>query len=396
MISKFRQTYNQGFDARQYEAFLRQFEIDFPGQLDFRVAETPVFVSRDLKEQIVAAGEQIIDDLLRPDFKAITQRSIPAGQEVPNEDEHPSFLVLDYAICQDEQGRLTPRLIELQGFATLFAYQGYLERLYPQFFFMPEGFSAFFGGLTQETYFSRLKQFFLGDLPAEQVVLLEIFPEKQKTRIDFAASAHFLGLPVVCLTQIRKSGRTLYYERDGRKIEIRRIYNRVIFDELETMPDLKTEFQLTDDVDVEWIAHPNWFFRISKFTLPFLNSIYVPNSYFLHRLEEYPADLENYVLKPLFSFAGQGVHINVTREALDTISRKENYLLQEKVQYAPVVQSPTGGVKVELRMMYIWPKGQARPELLVNLGRMSKGEMIGVRYNSQFDWVGSTIGYFEQ
>lgn len=396
MIHTIRQTYNERFDPKQYEAFLRQFDLDFPGQLDFRVAETPVFITRDLKEQIIQAGEQIIDDLLRPDFKELTRRSIPAGQEVPNEDEHPSFLVLDYAICQDEQGRLTPRLIELQGFATLFAYQGYLAGLYPQFFYMPEGFSPFFGGHNQETYFHRLREFFCSNLPPEQVVLMEIFPEKQKTRIDFAATSRFLDIPTVCLTQVRKSGRTLYYEKDGRKIEIRRIYNRVIFDELETMPDLKTDFQLTDDADVEWIAHPNWFFRISKFSLPFLNSPYVPHSHFLHRLDEYPADLENYVLKPLFSFAGQGVRINVTREELDAIPRKENFLLQEKVQYHPVVQSPSGGVKVELRMMYIWPKGQPRPELVINLGRMSKGEMIGVRYNAHFDWVGSTIGCFEQ
>jgi len=364
--------------------------------LDFRVSETPVFVPRDLKERMIEAGEEIIAHLLDPQFKAKTQRAIPPDQLAPNEDGHPSILIFDYAICRDAKGQLVPKLIELQGFASLFGYQGYLEQLYPRFFYHPEGFSAFFGAVDQSDYFNRFREFLCAGTPPEQVVLMEIFPEKQKTRIDFAATERFTEVPTVCLTRVKKSGRTLFYERGGKKIEIRRIYNRVIFDELDTLPDLKTEFRLTDEVDVEWIAHPNWFFRISKFTLPLLQSKYVPKSYYLHELDRYPDDLENYVLKPLFSFAGQGVRIHVTREELEAIPNKENYLLQEKVHYAPVVESPTGGVKAELRMMYIWPAGQPRPELLVNLGRMSRGEMVGVRYNANFDWVGGTIAYFEK
>lgn len=396
MIQEIRQAYNQQFDPVKYQAFLRQFELDFPGQLDFRVAETPIFVPKDLKEQLIMAGEQIIAHLLDPHFKEKTRRAIPPGQEAPREDEHPSLLIFDYAICRDVQGRLVPRLIELQGFASLFGYQGYIEQLYRRFFYHPEGFSAFLGNVDQTNYFKRFKDFLCAGTPPEQVVLMEIFPEKQKTRIDFAATEHFTGIPTLCLTQVKKSGRTLYYEKGDKKIEIRRIYNRVIFDELDTIPDLKTDFKLTDEVEVEWIAHPNWFFRVSKFTLPLLQSEFVPRSYYLHKLDQYPDDLENYVLKPLFSFAGQGVRIHVTREELDAISNKQNFLLQEKVDYAPVVESPTGGVKAELRMMYIWPSGQPRPELFMNLARMSRGEMVGVRYNANFDWVGGTIAYFEK
>ena len=396
MIQEIRQAYNQQFDLLKYQAFLRQFEVDFPGQLDFRVSETPIFVPKDLKKRLIEAGEQIIAHLLDPQFKEKTQRAIPPGQEAPNEDEHPSLLIFDYAICRDHQGHLVPRLIELQGFASLLGYQGYLEQLYPRFFYHPEGFSAFFGAVDHASYFKSFGDFLCAGTPPEQVVLMEIFPEKQKTRIDFAATERFTGIPTVCLTQVKKSGRTLYYERNGKKIEIKRIYNRVIFDELDTMPDLKTEFNLTDEVDVEWIAHPNWFFRISKFTLPLLQSEYVPRSYYLHELDQYPDDLENYVLKPLFSFAGQGVRIHITRDELDAIPNKQNFLLQEKVDYSPVVESPTGGVKSELRMMYIWPAGQPRPELFMNLARMSRGEMVGVRYNANFDWVGGTIAYFEK
>jgi hypothetical protein len=194
---------------------------------------------------------------------------------------------------------------------------------------------------------------------------------------------------------VRKNGRQLYYEKDGRQIPIRRIYNRLIFDELDQHPDLQTEFQLTDDVDVTWVGHPNWFFRISKYTMPLLHSPFVPESHYLHTLPTYPPDLESYVLKPLFSFAGSGVRLHVTAADLDAIADKHNYLLQRKVQYEPVVQSPDGLVKCEIRMLYGWPDEAPRPLLLTNLGRLSRGEMIGVDFNKNKDWVGGTSCLFE-
>ena len=190
----------------------------------------------------------------------------------------------------------------------------------------------------------------------------------------------------------------MFYEKDGREIRIKRIYNRLIFDDLQNFPDLQTEYHLTDDVDVEWVGHPNWFFRISKYTLPLLNSPYVPPSYYLSSLDEYPTDLNNYVLKPLFSFAGSGVKLNITTEDLDAIQaeQRDGYLLQRKVKYEPVIQSPDGLVKCEIRMLFIWPKNDAKPTLLTNLSRLSRGEMIGVNFNKNKDWVGGTVCFFEQ
>ena len=231
----------------------------------------------------------------------------------------------------------------------------------------------------------------------EETILLEIFPEKQKTRVDFALTERYLDVHTVCLTKIKKRGRELFYEKRGREIQIKRIYNRLIFDELAQYPDLKTEFSLTDDVDVQWVGHPNWFFRISKYTLPLLSSPYVPVSFYLNTLDTYPADLENYVLKPLFSFAGSGVKINVTTADLNAIPTEQRggYLLQRKVQYEPVVITPDGsGVKCEIRLLFIWPDADPAPTLLTNLARLSRGEMIGVRFNKDFDWVGGTIAFF--
>lgn len=396
MLPEIRQRYNASFTEEAYHAFVEQIKADFPNTLEFRIAETPTFIPKALTEKLVQAGEDIVDVMVSPDFTAKTDRAIPAEHRVPNEPNTCTLLTLDFAVCKDENGEPTPQLIEMQGFATLYGYQAYIGDMYKRFFYCPPNFTQYFNGLDRDGYIAELHKIFIGDGKPENTILLEIYPEIQKTRIDFAVTKDLWDIESVCLTKVRKDGRQLYYEKDGRRIEIHRIYNRVIVDDLEKYPDLVTEFKLTDDVDVQWIAHPNWFFRASKFTLPLLDSPYVPKSYFLHELSEYPADLENYVLKPLFSFAGSGVKLHITKADLDEIEDKENFLLQRKVNYEPVVESPTGGVKVEIRLMYVWHPGEARPKLITNLSRMSKGEMIGVRFNKDFDWVGGNICFFEE
>lgn len=396
MIASLREKYNSEFSEEKYRAFIRQIHQDFPNQLEFRVAETPVFVPREFKHKLMEAGEHIIDVLVSPDFKEKTKNSILPHQNVPNEDEHTLLLSLDFGVCSDESGELTPQLIEMQGFASIYAYQAYLCELYPRFFYHPTGFSSFFSGLNGESYLRELRQILIGDCDPAQVILMDIYPEQQKTRIDFAVTKKLLGIEPVCYTKIKKRGKKLFYAKEGKEIEIRRIYNRLIFDELDSYPGLQTEFKMTDEVDIEWIGHPNWFFRISKFTLPFIQSPYVPATSFLSEVQNLPDDLENYVLKPLFSFAGTGVKLHPTKEELEQIQDRQNFILQKRVHYEPVIQSPTGGVKCEIRLLYLWHKNTPRPKLATNLARLSRGEMIGVRFNKDFDWVGGNICYCEE
>ncbi|WP_020604632.1 hypothetical protein [Spirosoma spitsbergense] len=404
MIQSVRQRYNEIFSPELYRAFLDRIEADLPGQLDFRVAESPVFVPKVLTDKILQACDDIVDVITRDDFKALTEKAIPASQRVPHEGgngpgAHTQFLAIDFAVCKNpSSGELEPQLIELQGFPSLFGYQPYLANLFRTFYPIPDSLSHLFNATNNLEYLNKLKQMIVGECQPEEVILLEIYPEKQKTRIDFVLTEKATGVAAVCLTKIKKDGRALFYEKDGRQIRIKRIYNRLIFDDLKHFPDLKTDFQLTDDVDVEWVGHPNWFFRISKYTLPLLKSPFVPDSYYLSDLPEYPADLENYVLKPLFSFAGSGVKLNITPADLDVIpaDQRDGYLLQKKVVYEPVIQSPDGLVKCEIRMLFIWPKDDEKPTLLTNLGRLSRGEMIGVDFNKNKDWVGGTVCFFEK
>ncbi len=393
-----RQKYNQSFSQEKYQDFLAELNKSTSKPIEFRIAETPVFVPKLLKEKLITACESIIDVIVKDDFKAKTSKAIPENQHVPNENKHTSFLAIDFAVCQDEKGNLIPQLIELQGFSSIFGFQYLLSSLYQKHFLIPDDYEFMFNNYDRKSYIEALKKLVVGEERIENVILLEIFPETQKTRVDFEVTENLIGVKAVCLTKIIKEGRKLYYMNEGVKTPINRIYNRLIFDDLKNFPALKTDFNLTDDVEVEWIGHPNWFFRISKYTMPFLHNQYIPECHFLSEYQgNYPKKLSDYVLKPLFSFAGTGVIINVIPQDLKKIKDPENYILQKKVKYEPVIETSDGSkVKCEIRMLYIWQKDEERPILLTNLARLSRGEMIGVRYNKDFDWVGGSVCFMEK
>jgi hypothetical protein len=398
MIPALRKAYNAAFTPEKYQAFVADLHSVHPGQLEFRVAETPIFVPKDFRDKILSACESIVDAVLDPAYHEKSANAIPAHLRVPGEDAHPQFIAFDFGICTAADGGLEPQLIEMQGFPSLFAYQVLFPEIHEKHFGRPEGFSPYLNGFTKETYIAFLKKLIIADENPESVVLLEIFPEQQKTRIDFAATKAYIGIETVCLTKLIQEGRKLYYEKDGRRIEIRRIYNRLIFDDLYHQPvEIQEKGKLfQEDLDVTWVPHPNWFYRLSKYSLPFIRHPYVPETHFLNEVKELPEDLENYVVKPLFSFAGQGVIIDVTRSAVDAIPDPENWILQRKVPYAPAIETPDEPAKAEIRMFYFWEPGTPRPVATNNLARLSKGKMVGVRYNKDKDWVGGTFCLFEE
>lgn len=398
MVPSIRKAYNEKFTPEQYERFLTDLHSKHPGGIEFRIAETPVFVSKEFTNKILSACESIVDVITGFNFKTLTSHAIPADVRVPNENDHSHFIAFDFGICENENGELEPQLIEMQGFPTLFAYEVYVDQVTRRHFDIPETYSAYLGGHDEESYIKLLKEIILGSHQPENVILLEILPHQQKTKIDFYCTQDYVGIPVVCLTELIQEGRKLFYEKDGQQIEVKRIYNRIIFDDLQQQ---SAEIQekgklLLEDLDVEWVPHPNWFYRISKYTLPFIDHPYVPKTRFLNEIKELPTDLENYVLKPLFSFAGQGVVIDVTLDDINKVEDQENWILQRKVKYADVIVTPDTPAKAEIRIFYFWKDGETRPVPTNNLARLSKGKMIGVRYNKDKEWVGGSLAYFEQ
>lgn len=395
MIKKMREKFNANFTKEKYEAYIAKLEALHPGALDFRNAETPVFVPKDFTEKMLHACDDIIDIIINPRFKALTERSIPAFEKVPDENSHTEFLVFDFGICENEQGELEPQLIEMQGFPTLYAFQAYHSELTETYAEIPDNFSPYLNGYDKESYVQLLKDIIVGNHNPENVILLEIFPEQQKTRIDFYCTEKLLGIKTVCLTKLIAEGDKLFYQNEGVKTAVKRIYNRLIFDDLQKQHGPGDIIDLTKPYDVEWSPHPNWFYRISKFTLPFIENPYVPKTYFLNELKQMPADLENYVLKPLFSFAGMGVVIDVTLADIEAVKDPENWILQTKVKYADVIETPDGPAKAEIRLFFFWKKDWARPVGVHNLARLSKGKMIGTRYNKNKEWVGGNVAFFE-
>lgn len=395
MIKELRQQFNAGFTNQKYEAYMAEIEDLHPGSLQFRNAETPIFIPRDFTKKMLDACEEIIDVIVDPGFIKLTERGIPDDIKVPNEKGHTQFIVFDFGICENETGELEPQLIEMQGFPTLYAFQAFHSEITARYANLPANFSCYLNGYNKETYLQALKDIIVGDLNPENVILLEIFPEQQKTRIDFYCTEQVLGIKMVCLTKLIAEGNKLFYDNNGVKTQVKRIYNRLIFDDLQQQEGLGAIVDLTKNYEVEWVPHPNWFYRISKFTLPFIHHAYVPKTYFLNELKQIPADLENYVLKPLFSFAGMGVVIDVTPADIERVKDPQNWILQRKVKYADVIETPDGMAKAEIRLFYFWKNEWARPVAVHNLARLSKGKMIGTRYNLNKEWVGGNVAFFE-
>ncbi|MFN4000244.1 hypothetical protein [Algoriphagus sp.] len=396
MIESFRTRFNAAFTNEKYQAFLEDIASDFDYKPTFRIAETPFFIPKSLSRQIIEASLQVIDFIKRPDFKALTQRSIELNKAVPSEDAHTQFLAIDFGICE-ENGMITPKLIEVQGFPSIFNFQFNLYRKILKYYPFLSELSPYPEGVDESVYLELLRSVVLGEFTNQEVVLLEIEPEKQNTKIDFHYAKQDLGIPIVCVTEVIKEGKQLYYTNSsGKKNRIRRIYNRVIFDELNLRKDLKMDFSFEEELDVEWAGHPNWYTRISKFILPYLQGPYFIETKLVSDLVSIPEDLENYVLKPLFSFSGAGVIFHVKKEDVEAVTEKDLFILQKKVHYAPVVQSPDGKVKVEVRVLCLWPEKDESPTIVGNLVRLSRGEMIGVKFNKDRDWVGGTLGLLEK
>ena len=395
MDPQLRSRFNADFTPQKYAALVRCVNETEKWPADFRISETPIFMTREFTDEVTRAANEIITIMRMPEFAKHAACAVPEGLEVPNESAHPNFLVVDFAICA-EDNRLVPRLIELQAFPSLFGFQllllGCIRKAYP---IIPRNWTSSFGGIKDEAYLDLLRRTIITDSAPENVVLLEIEPEKQKTRVDFAATERLLDIRAVCVTKIKKRGRKLFYDRDGHEARIKRIYNRVIFDELIRRPDLNLPFQFQDDLDVTWVGHPNWYFRISKHSLPFLKTKYASPAFFA---DKFPAgeNIDNYVLKPLYSFAGHGVDMDPTREKIAALENPHEWILQRKIEYAAFVPTVDGEKsKAEIRMMFVWPDEDRDPTLVNNLVRMSQGKMMGVDFNIDKTWVGASIALHE-
>lgn len=389
MIPSRRQAFNRDWSPEKYQRFLGILERETGEPPPFRHSETPVFLAAQLVAKMARYGREMVERLLANDeYQRASREAIPEQFRVPREDARPLFVQADFGLDQD----LEPKLVEIQGFPTLYAYQPFMAAAYREAYDLDPSLHALPGHLSREEYNALLRKAIVADHDPENVVLLEIDPWHQKTRADFTLTRREWGVRTVDIAAVRKQGRKLFYDHDGRLIPIARIYNRAIVDEL-VRRKLHAAFDFRDDLDVEWAGHPNWFFRLSKFSLPYLAHVAVPKTQFLDRVTDIDHP-ERYVLKPLYSFAGTGVIVGPTAEQIAAVPPHERpgYILQERVDFRPVIETPHGANKIEVRIMYLWLGHLVPVNTIIRMGR---GAQMGVDHNKGMEWVGGSAAFLE-
>jgi len=402
MLQPYRDYFNANFTLAKYEDLLARLNTLTRTNIEFRVAETPCFFPQSLLNELAEAGATLTHQLLNnPAYREASNQTIPAQYNVPNENPIPNFMTVDFGLTRNPDGTLTPKLVELQAFPSIFGYQDILSRQYIETFNLDHNLQPYLGGLNERTYWQLLKEVIVADHDPENVVLLEVDPEHQKTLPDFHVYEDKLHIATVDITKLRKQGTRLFYQRNGRDIPIHRIYNRTIVDELQRK-SITLPFDYRDDLEIEWAGHPNWYFRISKFSLPYLTHPSVPKAVFLddwfakRNLAGLPEDHGQLLLKPLYSFAGKGIQFAPTDADLNAIPRAErhDYLLQERMKFEPVISTPHGPTQPEIRILYVWPDRAAEMTPLISLVRLGRGLMMGVDHNRNQDWVGGSAALF--
>ena len=401
MIEAYRRDFNARFTDEKYAELLRRLNEKTGTEIEFRIAETPCFFPRVLMDEMVRAGMELTHQLLEnAEYMKASEAAIPEGFRVPNEDAHPHFMTVDFGLVRGADGALKPKLVEMQAFPSIFGYQPLLAREYLDVYGLDTSLQYLFGGLDEAKYWALMREVIVGGHDPRNVVLAEVDPEAQKTLPDFHMHEQTLGIRTVNVRELVKQGRKLYYRDGGELVPIDRIYNRVIVDDLErkgvTLP-----FDYRDELDVEWAGHPNWYFRISKFSIPHLEHPTVPAAVFLddwyagRGRDRLPADREDWVFKPLYSFAGKGIQFGPSDADLDAVpvGERHEYLLQERVRFEPAIETPEGMTQAEIRILYVWPDdGGMVP--MTSLVRMGRGLMMGVDHNRDRTWVGGSAGLF--
>jgi hypothetical protein len=389
---EYRGWFNANWTPEKYRDFLHRVAEVCGVAPGFRQSETPCFFERDLLDRLAVAGSELIGQLMTPKYRAISNDAIPPQYCVPNEASHPMFVQADFGLIRNAAGGLEPRLVEIQGFPSLYAYQPALARAYIDAYGIPGLTQTWLDNLDPSSYRVLLGEAILGGHDPEEVILLEVDPYHQKTLCDFLLTQKVFGVDPVCITSLKKQGNRLYREKAGRLVPVRRIYNRCIVDELERRA-IAIPFDWRDELDVEWAGHPNYYFRISKFSIPHLNHPSVPETHYLDGMDHWPENLDEWVLKPLYSFAGLGVSVGPQREELDAIppNERRRWILQRRQRFTPAVETPHGPTMAEVRVMYIWTD-RLRP--VTNIVRMGRGKMMGVDHNKNMEWVGASAALY--
>lgn len=384
MTESYRTAFNAAFTPERYAAFQRLLTERCGVPIAFRCAETPCFFEAATLEAMITAGRELIAQLLAsPEYLARAAEAIPEAFRVPGTNPTPLFVQADFGL----DANLQPKLVEIQGFPSLYAFQPTLAEAYRDAFALDSSLSPFLEPQSRAAYDAALGQALCNGHDPREVFLLEVAPQTQKTRPDFVLTEKRYGVRTLDVQSVVKRGKQLFAP-DG--TQIKRVYNRVIVDEV-VRKSVPLPFDFRDELDVEWAGHPNWYFLISKFSLPFLKHPSVPKTQFLSDVAALPENLDNFVLKPLFSFAGLGVTVGPTKADIAAVTDPTQWILQERVSFIPTIETPEGPTKVEVRIMFV--RVGEHYQALTALLRMGRGKMLGVDHNRDATWIGASAAF---
>ena len=267
MIEALRQRFNGGFSQDAFLRVVRAVEDEVGGPIPFRLAESPIFLPGALVDEMRLATEAILAEIFaHPEYADRVRRHVPPQAFLPTRSDHPPFVQCDFALAEGDCGRVVPRLIEIQGFPSLYAFQHALCRAYQQAFALTSEVSFLGRGIDEGGFLALFRQAVLGGHDPETVALVDVHPWEQGTWPDFRLTQKLLpGLAVVDATEVLRRGDGLFYRERGREVKIARIFNRLVWEDVRRV-ESEMAFRLGEPLDVEWAGEPGWFFQLSKLT----------------------------------------------------------------------------------------------------------------------------------
>jgi hypothetical protein len=422
VIPALRHDFNTRFRPETFRTMLHSLDAIARTHVAFPVAETPCFFPSSMLDEMARIGIDLTLQLVNdPAYLARSLAAIPEPWRAADQNAHPHFLTADFGLVREDTGRLAPRLVEMQAFPSVFGFQWAASEAWRSAFSLDPSLRYLLGNLDEAQFWKLLDRTIVAGHDPETVVLIDVDPANQKTLPDFHITADRLGIRIVDIAALEILDAApdsphhlprLGYRANGRLIPIRRIYNRAIVDEL-VRRQIPLQFDYRQPFDVEWAGHPNWYFHVSKFSIPFFDHPAVPPAVFLDdwfrssargsksarglkesARDRLPTTRDRLILKPLYSFAGQGILFAPTDDQLAAIPpvQRHHYLLQERVTFEPVIDTPFGPTQAEIRILYVWPdNGNLTP--LISLVRLGRGQMMGVDHNRGQSWVGASAAF---
>ena len=198
MIPALRHDFNTRFRPETFRTLLHSLDAIARTHVAFPVAETPCFFPASMLDEMSRIGIDLTLQLVNdPDYLARSLAAIPEAWRAADQNAHPHFLTADFGLVREHSGRLAPRLVEMQAFPSVFGFQWAVSEAYRSAFSLDPSLRYLLGGLDESQFWKLLARTIVAGHDPETVVLIDVDPANQKTLPDFHITADRLGIRIV-------------------------------------------------------------------------------------------------------------------------------------------------------------------------------------------------------